>query len=239
MGLPYFHEKFIKPLILSKKFPVIVEVGVEYGDHSRMMMHDCVFRLGQWIGVDPCPGKKAQRMLKLHARGRLIRQPSLEALPRLAADKVQADIVTLDGDHNYYTVLNELKLAAHILKPDGVIFGHDVQWPYGRRDLYYDPSRIPAPWLHSYAKKGMVQGQSALAEEGGLNTHLFNALHEGGPKNGVLTAFEDFVAEQPGQWKLEVIQEEYGLAILSRRPQSKAARPLLPMPAKAELSRDF
>ena len=80
----------------------------------------------------------------------------------------------------------ELKLAFPL------IFLHDIDWPYGRRDLYYDPSTIPAEFRHRYAKKGIAPGRSELLDSGGFNLHLDNATHEGGPRNGVLTAIEDF-----------------------------------------------
>ena len=41
-----------------------------------------------------------------------------------------------------------------------------------------------------------------------------NALHEGGPRNGVMTAVEDFVAEYDRELRLLVVPIYFGLAIV-------------------------
>ena len=58
---------------------------------------------------------------------------SLDELPRLE----KMDAVIIDGDHNWYSVYNELKLLARQVEKGGpfpLSFVHDVGWPYGRRD---------------------------------------------------------------------------------------------------------
>ena len=65
---------------------------------------------------------------------------------------------------------------------------HDVLWPYGRRDLYYAPEQIPEEFRQPYAEQGMRPGTKKLLERGGLNPTMYNALEEGGPRNGVMTA---------------------------------------------------
>ena len=52
---------------------------------------------------------------------------------------------------------------------------HDIGWPYGRRDLYYDPETIPDSYTRPYEKKGVRLELEALADVGGLNQHLYNA----------------------------------------------------------------
>ncbi len=67
---------------------------------------------------------------------------SLEQLPLLE----EIDAVILDGDHNWYTVYNELKLLSRQVddgRPYPLVLVHDIGWPYGRRDLYYDPDVDP------------------------------------------------------------------------------------------------
>ena len=76
---------------------------------------------------------------------------------------------------------------------------HDVCWPYGRRDLYYVPERIPAEFRQPYRWAGMRPGQSELVGNAGMNRDMANAEHEGGPRNGVMTAVDDFVAEHPAR----------------------------------------
>lgn len=102
-----------------------------------------------------------------------------------------------------------------------MIFFHDVDWPYGRRDMYYQPDTIPPEYRHAYALKGMSRKQSALPDSGGVNTTYLNALHEGGPRNGVLTAIEDFVAEHASEYRFCRIKGHLcGLGIMQYRSNS-------------------
>jgi hypothetical protein len=61
-----------------------------------------------------------------------------------------------------------------------------------------------------------MEGTSELVLHGGTNSNLLNALHEGGPKNGVLTAIEDFINDRQDAWLFELKPEFYGLGILRR-----------------------
>ena len=58
---------------------------------------------------------------------------------------------------------------------------HDVLWPYGRRDLYYAPERIPAEFRQPYAQAGINPGMKRLHPRKGLNPTMCNAEEEGGP----------------------------------------------------------
>ena len=53
----------------------------------------------------------------------------------------------IDGDHNYWTVSEELRLigerAAGADLP--LLLFHDVCWPHARRDDYFDAEQIPEP----------------------------------------------------------------------------------------------
>ena len=92
---------------------------------------------------------------------------------------------------------------------------HDVGWPYGRRDLYYAPERIPAEFRQPYRRGGMRPGRSALVGNAGMNRDMANAEHEGGPRNGVMTAVDDFVAEHDQPLRVVVVPIFYGLAIVA------------------------
>ena len=75
-----------------------------------------------------------------------------------------------------------------------VMVMHDVGWPYGRRDLYYEPEQIPAEFRQPYDQRGMGRARKKLLPKGGggLNPWMNNAETEGGPRNGVMTALDDF-----------------------------------------------
>ncbi len=102
------------------------------------------------------------------------------------------------------------------------MLAHDAGWPYGRRDMYYDPHSIPAEHRHDAARAGIAPGRSKLGSPG-INAHLWNATTEGGPRNGVLTAIEDFVEGYPEQCELLVIEGWHGLAVLASSARLEAA----------------
>jgi hypothetical protein len=49
-----------------------------------------------------------------------------------------------------------------LIKLGGAIFFHDVCWPYGRRDVYYQPALIPKNFLILTSGKAIVREQSEL-----------------------------------------------------------------------------
>ncbi len=102
-------------------------------------------------------------------------------------------------------------------------------WPYGRRDLYYAPEQIPDEFRQPYAQQGMRPGGARLLAKGGLNPTMFNAEMEGGPRNGVMTALDDFCAEYDRPVRRVHLPIYFGLAIvveqerLDREPALAAA----------------
>ena len=135
----------------------------------------------------------------------------------------------MDGDHNYHTVRHELELIQRAVDnqadsaPSPVIFAHDVGWPFGRRDMYYQPGAIPPEGRHPYSERlGASLDGDELIEGGFRQLGQYSiALHAGGPRNGVLTAIEDFLAADSGRgWQAIVLPVGYGLAILYRPEDS-------------------
>jgi hypothetical protein len=172
----------------------VVEIGVEGGRMSQALMAHTAGRGGALTGVDPSPGPEAEALYGAHRHARLVRATSLEAIPQ-----IDGDAWLVDGDHNYYTVLNECRAVAERARAARVpflAFFHDVGWPWARRDLYYDPARIPPEHRHPHTFEHGVTLDHAGVIEGGFRGEggWACALHEGGPRNGVLTAVEDFAA---------------------------------------------
>ena len=75
---------------------------------------------------------------------------------------------------------------------------HDVAWPHARRDTYYVPERIPEEHRQPLAHEVyLVAIEPGVSEDGGL-AFIWAAEREGGPRNGTLTAIEDFVGGPGG-----------------------------------------
>ncbi len=209
-----FWELAIAPILEAADTRKVVEIGALRGENTQLMLD----RLGPEVElhvIDPIPDFDPAEHAKSFGGQYVFHQDlSLNALPNIGA----VDAALIDGDHNWYTVYHELKILADEARRAGaplpVMIMHDVGWPYGRRDLYYAPEQIPEEFRQPYARAGMVPGQSKLRVMGGLNPTMANAQDEGGPRNGVMTAVDDFIAEYDRPLKLLVLPIYFGLAIV-------------------------
>lgn len=209
-----FFEAITRPLLEATKPGVVIEVGSDYGHQTELVADWCAAHGAVLHCVDPLPKYEvADWQARWPEAIRFHLALSVDALPQIG----HADVVLIDGDHNWYTVKRELELVAaeatRAGKPFPLVLLHDVAWPYGRRDLYYDPSTIPAEFRQEH-RKGGLSPDSAEVLEHGFNDHLENAVMERTPRNGVLTGVEDFVKEYPGELRLETIPGIHGLGIL-------------------------
>jgi hypothetical protein len=188
----------------------VVEVGAYAGDVTRLLLEWAVEFGAQVVAIDPAPEPALIQLAGEHDDLELIRATSLDALREISLP----DAMIIDGDHNYYTVSQELSAisAAAGAEQLPLLLFHDVCWPHARRDDYFDPQQIPAEARQPYvAGAGLFPGEPGLCP-GGL-PFRFGALREGGPRNGVLTAIEDFVAEREGL-ALAVVPAFFGLGVV-------------------------
>jgi len=209
----YFARTVVLPFIKDSHYKNICEIGALAGGHTDQLISDKNVSL---TVIDPGTFHDLSEKFKDHAQIRMCKGLSLDELVR---QTTPFDCILIDGDHNWYTVYHELKMIEqkHLLSPGGAILLHDVIWPYARRDMYYQPEQIPAEFRHPHAKRGILYGKSELSDHGGFNVDFDNANHEGGPRNGVLTAIEDFLKEHGSDYYFFMIEKEYGLGFLIRR----------------------
>jgi hypothetical protein len=219
-----FVRHYIAPLARKRQWKSICEIGARTGTSTDYFLK---LPLDSHTVIDPCIDEDLGAKYAGDTRVHVIKSNSLDALAPGGGigPGAKFDCILIDGDHNWYTVFNELRLIHEraLLRPGGFVFLHDVDWPYGRRDLYYQPETIPAEFRHPFAQKGMIRGQSELAEAGGLNSGYRNALNEGGEKNGVMTAIDDFVAQHPGDYRFFWIRYQWGLGVLQLRSRRRLA----------------
>ncbi|MGH9227211.1 MAG: CmcI family methyltransferase [Acidimicrobiales bacterium] len=204
----------IAPVLHAAQARRVVEIGAFRGETTERVLDD----LGpdaELDVIDPVPAfDPAGPEAKYPGRYRFHRALSLDVIPTLGP----VDAALIDGDHNWYTVVNELRLLAEGARRHGtgmpVLVLHDVLWPYGRRDLYYAPEQIPAEFRQPWAQAGINLGMTRLHHAKGLNPTMCNAEEEGGPRNGVMTGLEDFLAEHPRPVRKLVLPIYFGLAII-------------------------
>ena len=103
-------------------------------------------------------------------------------------DLMDYDAIFLDGDPNWYTVYNELNIINRNNKAFPLVFICNNIFPHKRKDSYKDPNIIPKEFRNEFSKEFEV-GNIILED------NFYHAIDENTPKNGVLTAIEDFLNE--------------------------------------------
>jgi Methyltransferase domain len=197
----------------------VVEVGAYAGDLTRVLVDWAAGSDARIAAIDPAPQPALVALAEEHPHLELIRETSLEALPKIQLP----DVLIIDGDHNYYTVTEELRLVGE--RASGaelpLLLFHDVCWPHGRRDDYFDPEQIPAEYRHEIVPDGhgIFPGDPGTRADG--LPYPRSAAREGGARNGVLTAIEDFVSAREGM-RLVVVPAFFGFGVAWHRDASWA-----------------
>jgi hypothetical protein len=207
------------PLLDAVRPSAVAEIGAYAGDLTQDLVAWADAAGAEVIAVDPTPQPELEELSGRSAQLELIRAPSTEAIPKLP----DVQLVVIDGDHNYYTVFEELRLIGERFGGGDVplLILHDVCWPHGRRDAYYAPERIPDSGRQPMVEGGaLFPGEPGIAD-GGL-PYKWVAEREGGPRNGVLTAVEDFV-EGRDDVRLAVVPAFFGLGVIWRTDAPWAA----------------
>lgn len=177
----------------------VVEIGSETGGMTELLLDWAREHDGTLTCVEPEPSDLVRELARATPALELVDRPS----PAGLAEVPTADVYVIDGDHNFWTVREELR-SAHSDVPEGepgpLCVLHDVAWPCARRDYYYAPDRLPPEAVHPHRfDRGVVPGEPGLVAGGFRSRGEFaQAEREGGEGNGVLTAVEAFRAERPG-----------------------------------------
>src|SRR5271165_967842 len=209
-----FLKLLIDPLLDALRPRVIVEVGADLDGVTTALLGWAKANGAVVHAIDPDPALSVEGLLAESGEQlRFHRTRSLGVLQEITS----VDLALIDGDHNWYTVINELRALERRAREDGrdppVVLVHEIGWPFGRRDTYEDPDAIPQAHRQPHARRGIAPGRPELGA--GLYDHRENALLEGTPANGVLTAVEDFIAESELDWRSWSIPGLGGLAILA------------------------
>jgi hypothetical protein len=210
-----FWSRYIQPLIETVQPRRLMETGADRGWNTLNILNYCRATGARVDIIDPAPQPSLHDVLAQFGPDeyRYLALKSVAAIPQLDTP----DIALMDGDHNWATVYAELNLlhakAEQCGLPPPIVLSHDVAWPYARRDMYYNPDDLEASQKHPYAYRGILPGVNELIEHG-MNGVLANALHEGGPRNGVLTAIEDYIASSGTDFIFRKLPFFNGLGIL-------------------------
>ena len=191
----------------------VIEVGAYAGDLTRLLLEWAATAQARVWAIDPAPQEQLLALDRERDDLELVRATSDDGLMSIPPP----DAAIIDGDHNYFTVSEELRIigehAEGGLLP--LLIFHDVCWPHARRDDYFAPDRIPEDCRQPTVEGGGLFPGEPGVRPGGL-PFKWSAAREGGPRNGVLTAVEDFVADRDGL-RLAVIPAFFGLGVVWSR----------------------
>jgi hypothetical protein len=204
--------EILVPCLDAVRARSVAELGAYAGDLTRLLLDWAEPSGAKVVAIDPMPQRELEGLHGQRPELELIREPSVEALRHVELP----DVVVIDGDHNHYTVSEELRLIAE-RAPDGglpLLMLHDVCWPHGRRDDYFEPELIPEEHRQPIAPDGGLHPDEAGIDPEGM-PYRWPAAREGGARNGVLTAVEDFVSEHE-DLRLAVVPAFFGLGIVWR-----------------------
>ena len=212
--------EILTPILDAAEVRSVVEVGAYEGELTRLLLEWADGRDVRIVALEPDPPARLLRLLRERPQLELVRATSHEALRSVDVP----DALIIDGDHNYYTVREELRLIEERSSAEGnlpLLLLHDVGWPHARRDAYYDPDRIPEEHRQPIVRGAILFPGEPGVVEGGL-PYRWAAEREGGPRNGVLTALEDFLQGRE-DLELAIVPAFFGLGIVWRRDAPWAA----------------
>jgi len=158
-----------KQLLDAIDVSLVVEIGSDTGLQTRLLAEYCDTHRAQLHVIDPLPKYDVELFSKEFQTPPFFHlDTSISSLTKISAPSA----VLIDGDHNYYTVRTELEILRDQARHQGnalpLILLHDVCWPYGRRDLYYDPDTIPEEFLHPWRRAGLHPDKSEPDESEAL-----------------------------------------------------------------------
>lgn len=201
----------------------IVEIGSDDGLNTKNLLAFVKEKKAQLYVVDPAPKYTPNDFFEDHQE--YAKYYGMLSLNFLASHDV-CDAYLIDGDHNWYTVYNELKIidkkVSESKKLFPLIMFHDTGWPYARRDLYYNPENIPPAHINPYKRFGILPNQAELIAGEGLNDGCAHSIYEGTPHNGVLTAIEDFLDEAQEDFIFINFSVKFGFSLLVERNVAKS-----------------
>ena len=133
-------------------FPKILEIGIDRGQTTIPLIQnlctskptfmyagiDILLRNDLCEQISQFEGVTVSWLDDLDDRAvMMFEENSLDWLKSNQNADIEFDLVLVDGDHNYHTVFNELKLIEHLIKPTTLIVCDDYQGRYSEKDMFY------------------------------------------------------------------------------------------------------
>jgi hypothetical protein len=166
----------LAPVLDALRPASILDVGRDDAHVATLCARHAQRWEGKVLSLQPFSGESFEANLRIEAIG------ESSAL----REHMDVDLALIHGDANWWSVHWTLTALPSVPRRTGgplpITLVHNAGPPHGRRDHYADPASIPANALHPH----------------GVRAGGWQALEEGTPRNGVLTAVEDFVSSCEG-----------------------------------------
>ena len=192
--------------------PMILEIGVDRGQTALPLLHNlsCTCKEGfRWIGVDVqfddtfcnqvlqmigLAGGMIVNLEKLNFRGSswntaFLKMNSLDAMSKMVDIGLRFDLIMIDGDHNYATVFEELKLAKQLSHESTIIIADDFRGKWAREDCFYKDRP-------THADNELLHRPTHVLEDEDSKTSK--------NKKGVRTAIEDWIISEKDYTLLDI-----------------------------------
>jgi hypothetical protein len=221
-------SEIMQPCLDAAGTRTLLEIGSFRGELTEELLNWAKRSGAEIATVEPLPPDDLLALAERHPELTLIEDTGTGAIEGLES---LPDTIIIDGDHNYYTLTQELNKIAEKAGDDTLplLMFHDVGWPHERRDTYYAPDRVPESERQPLGHNCTLAPDNPGLSDGGL-PYEWAAAREGGPKNGVLTAIEDFMSTRE-DLDLAVVPVFFGFGMVwsTRAPWSdEVARLIAP-----------
>jgi len=189
-----FWNSFLEPLIKAVKPSRVLEIGSEKGVNTNLLASSLCASGVELFIIEPKPEFEPSSLnKKFGANFKFIEKQSSDCLESC----LPADLILLNGESNWFFIYTQLEIIGSFCEKQGIEFPVvsvcNTGWPYARRDCYPDQSMVPEKSRQSSRTGGVVPGGKTPLPSVGFNMMAVHAETEGGPRNGVLTAIEDFI----------------------------------------------
>lgn len=133
-----------KAFLSNIQTPTFLEIGVDTGASFLTLVtfltrtKESFVAVGVDIKIQDAVGIMLSNLDRtVQQQAVLVQENSLSLLPKLAEKGVKCDLVMLDGDHNYHTVLSELRLLKPLLHDSSIVICDDYDGRWSDKDLWY------------------------------------------------------------------------------------------------------
>lgn len=147
-----FARSICRHYLSQIEFPKILEIGIDKGQTAIPIIQNLCSMKGYFMyaGIDVLLSRDLLEQIsqfenmsvswhdELTDRAVIMfEENSLDWLRSNQDSSLKFDLILIDGDHNYYTVFNELNLIQNLIKPATLIVCDDFQGRYSDSDMFY------------------------------------------------------------------------------------------------------